>query len=101
MFSTDKVCERREKLKNYYVQLKLLKILSDKGISPKIFDIVMDWVKDFFTVKESISTPQQFRTYDTLMKHIKKPILIFLVVLQKQKVFKRKMLVLLLMDVVF
>ena len=56
--STDKVCERRGKLKNHYVQLKLFKILSNQCISPKIVDIVMDWVKEYFTTKESVSTPQ-------------------------------------------
>ena len=70
-FSRDKVLERNEKLKHYYVQIKLLKILSDDGISPKLFDTIMDWVKQFFTIKDSVNTPQKFRTYDTLMKHIK------------------------------
>ena len=70
-FSRDKVSERKEKLKNYYVQITLVKILSDDGISPKIFDTIMDWVKHFFTIKDSVNTPQKFRTYDTLMKHIK------------------------------
>ena len=36
-FSSDKVCERKDKLKNYHVQLKLLKLLSNEGMSPKIF----------------------------------------------------------------
>ena len=60
------------KVEELLCTMKLLKILIDKGISPKIFDIVMDWAKDFFTVKESISSPQKVRTCDTLMKHVKK-----------------------------
>ena len=70
-FSSDKVCERRDKLKNYHVQLKLLKILSNEGISAKNVDIVMDWVKKYFTIKDCVNTPQKIRTYDTLMKYIK------------------------------
>ena len=45
-FSSDDVDERRSKLKKYKVQIKLLKILSDEGACPKIFDLVMEWVKE-------------------------------------------------------
>ena len=79
------MCERREKLKNYNVQLKLLKILSDEGISPKYLTLY-GLGEHVLTVKESISTPQKNRKYYTLMKLIEKHIVIFLVGQQQKSI---------------
>ena len=59
------------KLNTYKVQITLLKILSDEGACPKIFDIVMEWVNKYFEIKPNVYPPQRFRTRDTLMKNLK------------------------------
>ena len=47
-FSSYDINEQKSKLERYRIQIKLLKILSDEGASPKIFDLVMEWVKEHF-----------------------------------------------------
>ena len=70
-FSSDDVNKRRNKLETYRIQIKLLKILSDEGACPKIFDLVMEWVKENFVLKQNITPHQRFRTRETLMKAVK------------------------------
>ena len=70
-FSSDDVNKQRNKLETYRIQIKLLKILSDEGACPKIFDLVMEWVKENFVLKQNITPHQRFRTRETLMKAVK------------------------------
>ena len=84
-FSDESIDERVCKLNTYKVQIKLLKILSDEGACPKIFDIVMEWVNVYFKIKQNVCPPQRFRTRDTLMKHLKKLTVNLLVVLLRPK----------------
>ena len=70
-FSDESVHERVSKLNTYKVQMKLLKILNDEGACPKLFDIVMEWVNEYFEIKPNVCPPQRFRTRDTLMRKLK------------------------------
>ena len=71
-FSMDNIDKRRRKLGTYKVQMKLLKILNDEGVCPKVFNLVMEWVKEYFVIKDHVSPPQKFRKRETIMKAIKK-----------------------------
>ena len=51
--------------------MKLIKILNDEGACPKLFDIVMEWVNEYFEIKPNVCPPQRFRTRDTLMRKLK------------------------------
>ena len=46
-FTNEKLNTRLEYLDNFKVQIKLLKILNDKGVSKNIFDLIMAWMKKF------------------------------------------------------
>ena len=48
-----------------------MKILSDEGISPKIFSLIMDWVQEHFVLKPNITLTQRFRKRETLMNALK------------------------------
>lgn len=72
LFSKETVNERVKCLDKFHVQMKLLKLLNDYGVCPNVFDIIMDWVQEFFIVKETVVPPQKFMKRDAIMKTIKK-----------------------------
>ena len=84
-FSDESVHERVSKLNTHKVQMKLLKILNDEGACPKLFDIVMEWVNEYFEIKPNVFPPQRFRTRDTLMRKLKTLTVNFLGDLSKRK----------------
>ena len=59
-----------ESLVKYKVQIKTLKIFNDEGVSPKLFDIVMEQIKDNLDFKSNISLIQEIRNRGSLMKYI-------------------------------
>ena len=71
-FSREKVDDRLSSLAEYTVQIKLLKIFNDEGVSPKIFDLVMEWIKEHFDFKPTISPAQELRNRESLMKYMEK-----------------------------
>ena len=71
-FSTENIDVRLRKLGMYKVQMKLLKILNDEGVCPKVFNLVMEWVHEYFVIKEDVCPPQKFRKREAIMKAIKK-----------------------------
>ena len=69
-FSREKVDHRMSSLAKYNIQIKLLKIFNDQGVSPKIFDIVTEWIKENFDFKPTIYPEQELRSRDSLMKYM-------------------------------
>ena len=72
LFSNETVSERVNHLAKHHVQIKLLKLLNDSGVCPNVFDIIMDWVQEFFIIKETVVPAQKFMKRDAIMKTIKK-----------------------------
>ena len=72
LFSNETVSERVNHLAKYHVQIKLLKLLNDSGVCPNVFDIIMDWVQEYFIIKETVVPAQKFMKRDAIMKTIKK-----------------------------
>ena len=54
----------------YHVQIKLLKLLNDSGVYPNVFDIIMDWVQEYFIIKETFVPAQKSMKRDAIMKTI-------------------------------
>lgn len=69
-FSDENVYEGDCKLRTYKVQVNLLNILNDEGACPKIFDIVMEWVNEYFEIKEHVRSLQRFRTQDSIANNL-------------------------------
>ena len=49
-----------------------MKFLNDEGIYSNIFDVVMEWVNEYFTIKTNVYPPQKFHKRETIMKKIKR-----------------------------
>ena len=46
-------------------------MISDEGICPKIFHLIMDWVQEHFLLKPNINPTKRFRKRETLMNALK------------------------------